>query len=178
MAVPVEPEPARQAPAPQPVPMVSTVIAWPGGPGTAAPDNGRQGLSDAETEATSIIPAWQPPQAASARDTLALHTVPEAAAVAPAKLTFETGPFATRVVGLPGESASVGRAPDNDIVIGDPATSGHHCRVEVRNGSYWVSDLGSTNGTLVNGEPIIDKQLDHSDVLSIGQNTIRFTLRE
>ena len=43
----------------------------------AVPDNGAQGLSDAETEATSIIPAWQPPQAASARDTLALHTVPE-----------------------------------------------------------------------------------------------------
>ena len=40
-----------------------------------------------------------------------------------------------------------------------------------------MSDLGSTNGTLVNGEPIIDKQLDHGDVLSIGQNTIRFALK-
>jgi pSer/pThr/pTyr-binding forkhead associated (FHA) protein len=82
------------------------------------------------------------------------------------------------VADIPGQSAAVGRAPDNDIIIGDPATSGRHCRIEVRNGSYWISDLGSTNGTLVNGEPIIDKQLEHGDVISIGQNTIRFTLAE
>jgi pSer/pThr/pTyr-binding forkhead associated (FHA) protein len=125
------------------------------------------------------MPAWQPPQAASTKETLALHSLsPDRAATeAPAKLTFETGPFASRVVGVPEQSASVGRAPDNTIVIGDPATSGHHCRIEVRAGAYWISDLGSTNGTLVNGEPIIDKQLEDGDVISIGQNTIRLTIR-
>src|SRR4029077_7277709 len=81
----------------------------------------------------------------------------------PAKLTFETGPFARRVVGIPDSSATIGRAPDNDIIIADPATSGRHCRIGGRQGPYWISDLGSTNGTLVNGEPIIDKQIDHGD---------------
>jgi pSer/pThr/pTyr-binding forkhead associated (FHA) protein len=61
-------------------------------------------------------------------------------------------------------------------VVGDPATSGHHGRIEVRTGSFWISDLGSTNGTLVNGEPVIEKQLSDGDAIAIGQNTLRFTL--
>jgi pSer/pThr/pTyr-binding forkhead associated (FHA) protein len=93
-----------------------------------------------------------------------------------ALLTFESGPFAGRIVALPSQMVTVGRAPDNDIVVGDPATSGHHGRIEVRGGFFWLSDLGSTNGTLVNGEPVIEKQLTDGDVIAVGQNTIRFTL--
>ena len=76
----------------------------------------------------------------------------------------------------PNQMVSFGRAPDNDVVVGDPATSGHHGRIEVRNGFFWISDLGSTNGTLVNGEPVIEKQLADGDMVAIGQNTMRFTL--
>ena len=176
------PEPVAAAQPPQPVaPTVppagaigSTVVAWPGN----GQGNGPQPSAQEAEAATSIMPAWQPPQAAATKETLALNavTADQVAAAAPAKLTFETGPFAGRVVGVPHESATVGRAPSNDIIIGDPATSGRHARIELRAGNYWISDLGSTNGTLVNGEPIIDKQLDHGDVISIGQNTIRFTL--
>src|SRR2546430_15893573 len=93
-----------------------------------------------------------------------------------ALLTFNTGPFAGRIVALPSQMVSIGRAPDNDVVVGDPATSGHHGRVEVRAGSFWISDLGSTNGTLVNGEPVIEKQLADGDMIAIGQNTLRFSL--
>jgi pSer/pThr/pTyr-binding forkhead associated (FHA) protein len=93
-----------------------------------------------------------------------------------ALLTFEAGPFAGRIVALPSQMVSVGRAPDNDVVVGDPATSGHHGRIETRNGVFWISDLGSTNGTLVNGEPVIEKELSDGDMIAIGQNTMRFTL--
>ncbi|HET7466582.1 MAG TPA: prolyl oligopeptidase family serine peptidase [Candidatus Dormibacteraeota bacterium] len=180
---PPAPEPPPVAPA-QPAPPQpnagSTIVAWPGSaPPPEAPSGYDNGGASSEA-ATSIMPAWSPPQAAATKETLALHALepePSAQGEPPAKLTFETGPFARRVVGIPDSSATVGRAPDNDIIIGDPATSGHHCRIELRQGAYWISDLGSTNGTLVNGEPIIDKQLDHGDVISIGQNTIRFTLR-
>ena len=182
---PSAPQPATAAPVPQPVaPTVppagsisSTVVAWP--QGTPPPGNGPEPASAEAEAATSIMPAWQPPQAAASAETLALNSVTadQLAAEAPAKLTFETGPFAGRVVGVPSSSASVGRAPSNDIIIGDPATSGRHARIELRAGEFWISDLGSTNGTLVNGEPIIDKQLSHGDVISIGQNTIRFALR-
>ena len=46
----------------------------------------------------------------------------------------------------------------------------------MRAGSFWISDLGSTNGTLVNGEPVIEKQLSDGDTIAIGQNMLRFTL--
>ena len=51
----------------------------------------------------------------------------------------------------------MGRSPDNDLILRDPATSGHHARVERRGEQFWVVDLGSTNGTLVNGEPVPGK---------------------
>ena len=52
----------------------------------------------------------------------------------------------------------------------------HHGRIEVRAGSFWISDLGSTNGTQVNGQQVIEKQLTDGDMIAIGQNTLRFTL--
>jgi pSer/pThr/pTyr-binding forkhead associated (FHA) protein len=117
---------------------------------------------------------------AESKQTVSLHALPPEVIAAgggyPAKLTFESGPFAGRIVALPNQMVTVGRAPDNDVVVGDPATSGRHGRIEVRGGAFWISDLGSTNGTLVNGEPVIEKQLGHGDLIAIGQNTIRFTL--
>jgi dipeptidyl aminopeptidase/acylaminoacyl peptidase len=181
---PAEPEPAEvaaSAPAPAQAPVVETIIAWPHGAGTDAPSNGGPpAQSSFSEEATSIIPAWQPSDVAESKQTVSLRAVPPEVIAAgggyPAKLTFESGPFAGRIVALPNQMVTVGRAPDNDVVVGDPATSGRHGRIEVRGGAFWISDLGSTNGTLVNGEPVIEKQLGHGDLIAIGQNTIRFTL--
>jgi len=150
-----------------PDPVAETLIAWPHGTPTEAPSNGGSpGQSEFAEEATSIIPAWQPSDVAESKQTVSLRAVPPEVIAAgggyPAKLTFESGPFAGRIVALPNQMVTVGRAPDNDVVVGDPAT--------------WISDLGSTNGTLVNGEPVIEKQLSHGDLIAIGQNTIRFTL--
>jgi len=164
-----------------PDPVAETLIAWPHGTPTEAPSNGGSpGQSEFAEEATSIIPAWQPSDVAESKQTVSLRAVPPEVIAAgggyPAKLTFESGPFAGRIVALPNQMVTVGRAPDNDVVVGDPATSGRHGRIEVRAGAFWISDLGSTNGTLVNGEPVIEKQLNHGDLIAIGQNTIRFTL--
>jgi dipeptidyl aminopeptidase/acylaminoacyl peptidase len=184
-AAEVEPQPAEvgAAPAPfNPDPVAQTIIAWPHGTSAEAPSNGGPpAQSEFSEEATSIIPAWQPSDAMlESKQTVSLHAVPSEVIAAgggyPAKLTFESGPFAGRIVALPNQMVTVGRAPDNDVVVGDPATSGRHGRIEVRGGAFWISDLGSTNGTLVNGEPVIEKQLGHGDVIAIGQNTIRFTL--
>ena len=43
-------------------------------------------------------------------------------------------------------------------------------------GWRWIVDLGSTNGTLVNGDPIQEKQLSHGDRVTIGQNAVHFSL--
>ncbi len=168
--------------APEPVapdPVVETIIAWPHGTAPGLPNNGAP--SETSEEATSIIPAWQPSDAPpESKQTVSLAALPPEVVASgagyPAKLTFESGPFAGRIIALPNQMVTVGRAPDNDIVVGDPATSGRHGRIEVRGGAFWISDLGSTNGTLVNGEPVIEKQLGHGDLIAIGQNVIRFTL--
>jgi dipeptidyl aminopeptidase/acylaminoacyl peptidase len=184
------PEPASASPEPEPVasaqatvpPPVSdvkaTMLRWPTNPGLQ-----ENGQTDSGEPATSIIPAWQPADVPSeSRRTVSLSAMsPEAVAAGAtiaAKLSFESGPFAGRVVALPNEMVTVGRAPDNDVVVSDPATSGRHGRIEVRAGAFWISDLGSTNGTLVNGEPVIEKQLSDGDLIAIGQNTMRFTLSD
>jgi pSer/pThr/pTyr-binding forkhead associated (FHA) protein len=163
----------------EPDPVRSTMLRW---PGSTSPGNGSPaGQPETFEEATSIIPAWQHAESSSdSRQTVSLQAVPVEQITAgggfAAVLTFETGPFAGRIVALPNQMVTFGRAPDNDVVVGDPATSGHHGRIEVRNGFFWISDLGSTNGTLVNGEPVIEKQLGDGDMVAIGQNTMRFTL--
>ena len=177
-------EVAAAASAPSPDPVAQTIVAWPHNTATASPSNGAPASqSEFSEEATSIIPAWQPSDTMpESKRTVSLQAVPPEVIASgggfPAKLTFETGPFAGRIVALPNQMVTFGRAPDNDVVVGDAATSGRHGRIEVRGGAFWISDLGSTNGTLVNGEPVIERQLGHGDLIAIGQNTIRFTLEE
>ena len=193
-----EPQPAPAAPEPEPKPaevaaaasapsqdpVAQTIVAWPHNTATVSPSNGAPASqSEFSEEATSIIPAWQPSDTLpESKQTVSLQAVPPEVIASgggfPAKLTFETGPFAGRIVALPNQMVTFGRAPDNDVVVGDAATSGRHGRIEVRGGAFWISDLGSTNGTLVNGEPVIERQLGHGDLIAIGQNTIRFTLEQ
>src|SRR5206468_207611 len=171
------PEPvAVQAGAPD---VSATLVAWPSGAPAAAPENGSPAEAGSYEEATSVIPAWQQTDPnADPRRTVSLQAMPPEEIASgsgyAALLSFESGPFAGRIVALPDQMVSLGRAPDNDVVVGDPATSGHHGRIDVRSGSFWISDLGSTNGTLVNGEPVIEKQLSDGDMIAIGQNTLRF----
>lgn len=73
-----------------------------------------------------------------------------------------------REVELYGE-ASVGRARDNRICIDDPAISQYHAVIEDRGDWFWLSDLGSTNGTTINGEPVTqERKLRDGDLISIG----------
>jgi len=173
-----EPEPERAA-TPE---VTSTLPHWPAKTPSAGRANGAPLESPSFEEATSVIPAWQQndPNAIDPKRTVSLQAMPPEEIASgsgfAALLTFETGPFAGRIVALPSQMVTIGRAPDNDVVVGDPATSGHHGRIEVRNGFFWISDLGSTNGTLVNGEPVIEKQLSDGDLIAVGQNTMRFSL--
>jgi pSer/pThr/pTyr-binding forkhead associated (FHA) protein len=73
-----------------------------------------------------------------------------------------------RDVELYGE-ASVGRARDNLICIDDQAISQYHAVIEKRGDWFWLSDLGSTNGTTINGEPVTqERKLRDGDLISIG----------
>ena len=95
-----------------------------------------------------------------------------------AQLNIESGPDAGNNHQAGDAALRVGRSPDNDLILRDPATSGHHARVERRGQQFWIVDLGSTNGTLVNGEPIQEKELSHGDRITIGQNAVSFAIVE
>jgi hypothetical protein len=72
------------------------------------------------------------------------------------------------------DSLAVGRKPDNDIIIDNPAVSGHHCRISVQGGTYFVEDLESTNGTFVNEKRVKKSGLHHNDVVGLAKHAIVF----
>jgi len=73
-----------------------------------------------------------------------------------------------------GLMATIGRLPDNTLVIDNPAVSGHHACVFRDGDAYIVEDLQSTNGTFVNEKRITRRTLQNRDVLLIGKHTLVF----
>lgn len=72
-----------------------------------------------------------------------------------------------------GQAASVGRAPDNTICLdGDVNVSRYHAVIERRGADFWLIDLGSRNGTTVNGVPVTaEHRLRDGDVIATGQTS-------
>ncbi len=67
---------------------------------------------------------------------------------------------------------SLGRAFDNVIHLEDPDVSRYHAIIEERPDGFWLSDLGSSNGTSVNNEPVIsERQLHHGDQILLGSRS-------
>ncbi|HVN41470.1 MAG TPA: FHA domain-containing protein [Steroidobacteraceae bacterium] len=72
------------------------------------------------------------------------------------------------------ERYTVGRLPDNDIRIDNPAVSGHHALlINILNDSY-LEDLNSTNGTYVNGRLVKKHALQNGDNITVGHHMLRF----
>src|SRR5215468_12707297 len=69
-------------------------------------------------------------------------------------LTMRRGPTPGTVYELDGEEITIGRGNKNGIVIRDNEVSREHCRLVRFSGNYEVSDLGSSNGTFVNGQRV------------------------
>ncbi len=61
-----------------------------------------------------------------------------------------------------------GRANNRDIDINDPTISSHHCDFIKRGNSYFICDRNSTNGTRVNNVPVVEQELQNSDILQVG----------
>ena len=140
-------------------------------------------IGEAEREPTTLMPAWSPPPPVAPTPSPATMGMPAktqpgaGVAVGPqAELTIESGPDAGHKHRAADHATRLGRSPDNDVILRDPATSGHHARLERRGQEFWVVDLGSTNGTFVNGESIQEKQLNNGDRLTIGQNSVHFAV--
>jgi hypothetical protein len=72
---------------------------------------------------------------------------------------------------------TVGRAEDNDVVIPDPNISRRHARLERHDNGFAVEDLGSTNGTLLDGAPIGRERIDDGDEITFGHTPTTFNVR-
>lgn len=75
------------------------------------------------------------------------------------------------------DSAVVGRAPTNGVSIdGDEFASAQHARIQATSDGVWIEDLGSTNGTFVNGSRVTAKRLlQPGDVVRIGETELQLT---
>jgi hypothetical protein len=94
-----------------------------------------------------------------------------------ATLVLEGPHGAVQIEITPGK-ATLGRTPDNDVTLADPATSSHHCEFVADDTGLYVRDLKSSNGTFVNGERVSDtKPLSNGDLVRIGQSQGRVLIR-
>jgi predicted component of type VI protein secretion system len=69
---------------------------------------------------------------------------------------------------------ALGRKPDNDIVLDNPAVSGHHCKFYESGGTWFVEDLNSTNGTFVNGKKVLKAGLKPGDAVTLVKYTLLY----
>ncbi len=81
-----------------------------------------------------------------------------------------------RLLALEKERITIGRSRDNDVFLPDQWLSRAHAAVRAEDGAYFVEDLGSKNGTLVNGRKLEDEhQLRPGDVITLGEHTLTFS---
>jgi pSer/pThr/pTyr-binding forkhead associated (FHA) protein len=73
-----------------------------------------------------------------------------------------------------GPGMTIGRLPDNTVIIDNPAVSGHHARVFRDGDGVILEDLKSTNGTFVNGRAANRHPLHHGDVVLVGKHQLVF----
>jgi pSer/pThr/pTyr-binding forkhead associated (FHA) protein len=90
-------------------------------------------------------------------------------------LSAETGPLSGLSFGVD-RPLVVGRALDCDIAMVSPHVSRQHARLDLENDQLYVEDLGSSNGTMVNGKPVTTRQeLYHEDEVRFHDIIFRVT---
>ncbi|WP_456416359.1 FHA domain-containing protein [Thiolapillus sp.] len=78
---------------------------------------------------------------------------------------------------LTDDPITIGRAPDNDIVLDNPGVSSHHAVVEPRRGAYVLLDKKSTNGTFINNNRIDEQELAFRDEIQIYNFVLKYMPR-
>jgi Nif-specific regulatory protein len=89
-----------------------------------------------------------------------------------------SGPLKGAAFPLAEGEVSVGRDSSNQLWVADPALSRRHCLLVQDGGQFSIRDLGSRNGTLVNGVPVEQQQIRHGDQIFIGDSVLIFLIEE
>ncbi|CAM2890329.1 FHA domain-containing protein [Actinomyces slackii] len=89
------------------------------------------------------------------------------------RLVITEGPLAGSTVPLSPSSIIIGRSPSCTLVLDDSYASSRHARVFPKDGAWWLEDLGSTNGTTMDGRPVHGAvELPMNIPVRIGQTTL------
>ena len=91
-----------------------------------------------------------------------------------AKLILSMDGLVLKEITLTKERTTIGRKPHNDIQIDNLAVSGEHAVIVTILNDSFLEDLGSTNGTLVNGQPIKKHFLQPNDVIELGKYKLKY----
>ena len=89
-------------------------------------------------------------------------------------LQIESGELNGRKFELGSDPLTIGRAPDNQVILTDTAVSTHHCQIALQGEQFVLQDLESTNGTVVNDGPVKETALQDGDIIIIGANIMSF----
>jgi hypothetical protein len=79
-----------------------------------------------------------------------------------------------RTVALASDTVTIGRLADCDVVLKDKGASRKHAQLKLRDGTWTLTDLGSTNGTRLNGQTVQSRELADGDKITIGTTLIEF----
>jgi len=86
-----------------------------------------------------------------------------------------SGPQKGKQYVLPeGETLHFGRSHDNDIILDDKRVSRHHAQITFEEGTYYLIDLETSNGTFINQKKILNQKLSSGDVFQVGKTAFRF----
>jgi len=91
-----------------------------------------------------------------------------------AKLVLSLNGATLREFPLARERTTIGRRPENDIQVDNLAVSGKHALIITILNDSFLEDLGSTNGTYVNGKLVKKHALQHGDVITVGKHELRY----
>ena len=90
------------------------------------------------------------------------------------RLIIVSGPGIGTEWAFKAQKITIGRSAENEIDFADIAVSRNHAEISYRDGAYYVSDLESNNGTLLNGVSVESEQLQSGDEIIVGARTLRF----
>ena len=96
-----------------------------------------------------------------------------------AEISIDTGEGSRERFPLTKDRVTIGRSRDSDIFLPDQWLSRHHAEILRKEVNFFLHDLGSKNGTLLNGEPVHgDRRLRHGDVITLGEHVLTFSVED